>query len=64
MQINKSSTSTLMRSLSKCFDPPLDDAIVEETGGGFARAAVASKAGNGEFLSILIGRHDIFIHRQ
>ena len=53
-----------MRSLSKCFDPPLDDAIVEETGGGFARAAVASKAGNGEFLSILIGRHDIFIHRQ
>ena len=39
------SSSTFMRSLSKCFDPPLDEAVVDESGIG----AKASKAGKGEF---------------
>jgi len=37
------SSSTLMRSLSKCFEPPLDEAIVDENGIA-ARAPKAGKA--------------------
>lgn len=46
---NNSSASSLMRSLSKCFDPPLDEAIVEDN--GRRGSGVAGKAGNkGELL--------------
>lgn len=41
---NNSSASSLMRSLSKCFDPPLDEAIVEDD--GRRGSGVAGKAGN------------------
>ena len=41
---NGSSSSTFMRSLSKCFDPPLDEAVVDEDG-----IAAKTKAGKGEF---------------
>lgn len=37
------SSSTFMRSLSKCFDPPLDEAVVDESGIG-AKASKAGKA--------------------
>ena len=38
------SSSTLMRSLSKCFEPPLDEAIIDENGIG----VTASKAVKGK----------------
>lgn len=41
---NNSSASSLMRSLSKCFDPPLDEAIVEDD--GRRGSGVTGKAGN------------------
>lgn len=52
---NNSSASSLMRSLSKCFDPPLDEAIVEDDSGRRG-SRVAGKAGNkGElFMSHVI----------
>jgi hypothetical protein len=47
-QNNSSSASSLMRSFSKCFDPRVDDAIVEDKDGIGQAAAV--KGGKGEFL--------------
>jgi hypothetical protein len=43
---------TFMRSLSKCFDPPLDEAIVEGDGIGLPGSPAASnKGGKGEFTT-------------
>lgn len=51
--------STLMKSLSKCFEPPLDEAIVDENGIGVR----ASKAGKGECHSmpyvLMSSRHGV-----
>lgn len=47
---------TFMRSLSKCFDPPLDEAIAVEEGdgiggGGRGSPAASNKGGKGEFTT-------------
>ena len=54
---NGSSSSTFMRSLSKCFDPPLDEAVVDEDG-----IAAKAKAGKGEFTKcpyVVCCRHHV-----
>ena len=46
---NGGGVSLLMRSLSKCFDPPLEEAVVEDSNGLRESGTAGDKAGKGEF---------------